>query len=1496
MNIKQIVRFHDENFFEGAVQLGWVQKRISQAEQAAKAFVFHGPRYHGAGAAESDGIEGAYRLKDTASFVRDLLESMDAGLNGKEVNPLWLAVAGYGSGKSHLALTTATLLSSPTSNTAQQILQQIGQADESIGSQVKGYLEKLSKPALILPLDGMSGFHLGNALSQAVFSQFKQLGIDAEAIRNLSPRFKTAAQFAERNYQVRQDVFTKHLPGLTIEQISERLNQNDEAVYSAVDEIYFAANGSPIPVEGQESAQELIETLSNIYCSEEGPFSQVIILFDEFGRYLEYAAEKPNLAGDSALQQIFQGIQDNSSKTRFIGFIQYELKAYLKRFSGVDLRQLQRYVTRFDAAEKWYLSSNLETIFAHMIGKDEQALDNLWTQTQAESQAQRSWETLVGNVPGFDRYPVWNDTERFKDVIARGCWPLHPVAVWFLSRQRDVVQSRSALTFIRDIIERVSDQQSQSDNILRQVSVAELIIHNMLPELMAAERETGGTTAETLQVLLEKFSSHLDEPKQLILAGVAALEKMRVGKKTKSVADSLLCEATALSPAKLDDSLQGLSELGAVEWNQDLGQYELLSDGASRGQFQQWVRKQLAGYTTENIKNLFIQQAKLSIDSIQDVQTTFAQMNHINTPEWFYESSVAHSGNIEGAIKNAFTDWQKATLPNEAKGKIIYLYLHSDDDFAEMQTRARDFMTQLLKSHSLEKAPIWIVAIYDRHNTIADHITRLHLFEEVISEADKSRYRRFLPSDQARSLQAIKEATEDAIREKNHWIAGFSEYPNARRLSQIGTKVFQAIYPRTVVFPFDGFSSKTAGRGGLDAARLSKSLITHQVNTTWLQSQERQIQNRTETVLRQAWQAFLPSGKVCEPRNEGVKQLYQWLENRHKESPNFSLYDSFQSLVAPPYGLNSASAGLLISLFLGIENPPRRIELNGELIAASEWLESVYKASGKNKNYFDAAVLSKSRVRFLSENSESRWRTLLSNWEAEEHYSKKVQFSMEAQKLAKVDPLPESLEGNFKYLLDRTQETSNELLVTKRKIEQWEKEIEIAIHKESVPHAIKIAKNIFNLSNEMNDSGLWPEELVVECNNLLPFPIELISKNIASWIPRQICSGYIQVNEFRKKNEETARSLKTLGFERESQALVKQVQSSINKVEKLQRYSMTLSDSEDYPRQPAPSNSTPVRELRDEISRGRSLIESIQGASDALSPDEINARVSAIEGRIDKLEKAMSERRNELGNLYNEPANEQGLRDVLLRAKRIQGIFVGTPDETEVTEMIVQIERMLSDIDTWDTEDSSPQRIQSIISKQVEQQIEEFNAFLEQNDYESVWDTEQLYTTILSDRVNSAARKSENWIQIRLLSDKEISEQSYEQCLNHKGELTKLPAFLSDEDRNKALALLTDIEERIAEFEEVKRKESATAWLNTLVKLEDVDSLGQFDIKKQLEMLKKLPDYLGRFEQSYAQELQQQLTKRLDQLSIDDIVDRIQHLNEQQKHEILNQLKGMLHL
>ncbi len=89
--------------------------------------------------------------------------------------------------------------------------------------------------------------------------------------------------------------------------------------------------------------------------------------------------------------------------------------------------------------------------------------------------------------------------------------------------------------------------------------------------------------------------------------------------------------------------------------------------------------------------------------------------------------------------------------------------------------------------------------------------------------------------------------------------------------------------------------------------------------------------------------------------------------------------------------------------------------------------------------------------------------------------------------------------------------------------------------------------------------------------------------------------------------------------------------SSINRVEKLQSYQLTLAECEDYPRQPAPTGTTPVKELRDQVARGEELIKAITSAKNVLTSEEISAYVTAIKARQDTLKKADKERREELG-------------------------------------------------------------------------------------------------------------------------------------------------------------------------------------------------------------------------------------------------------------------------
>ena len=90
------------------------------------------------------------------------------------------------------------------------------------------------------------------------------------------------------------------------------------------------------------------------------------------------------------------------------------------------------------------------------------------------------------------------------------------------------------------------------------------------------------------------------------------------------------------------------------------------------------------------------------------------------------------------------------------------------------------------------------------------------------------------------------------------------------------------------------------------------------------------------------------------------------------------------------------------------------------------------------------------------------------------------------------------------------------------------------------------------------------------------------------------------------------KTLKEIGYRNEAQLLEKQVETSILRVEESQKFSMTIAQCEDYPRQPTPTNSTPVRQLRDDIAKGESLIQGISRASNILSKIEIDAHINEI--------------------------------------------------------------------------------------------------------------------------------------------------------------------------------------------------------------------------------------------------------------------------------------------
>ena len=136
MKLSEVVSFRKDLLFNGAVQIGWLEIDRYLANKAAESYVFHGPDYHGV--AEYDFEGSTYRLLDTASFTVDILRRM---AEDRSDDPFTLAIAGYGTGKSHLAITLASLFGNPDGETANTILCNLTRADAGIGNRTKNLLD-----------------------------------------------------------------------------------------------------------------------------------------------------------------------------------------------------------------------------------------------------------------------------------------------------------------------------------------------------------------------------------------------------------------------------------------------------------------------------------------------------------------------------------------------------------------------------------------------------------------------------------------------------------------------------------------------------------------------------------------------------------------------------------------------------------------------------------------------------------------------------------------------------------------------------------------------------------------------------------------------------------------------------------------------------------------------------------------------------------------------------------------------------------------------------------------------------------------------------------------------------------------------------------------------------------------------------------------------------------------------------------------------------------
>ena len=187
--VKDILRIKEDVIFGGSIQADWYYD--SNGEKAAENFVFHGPSYFGV--LEDEVEYASHKLVDTCTFAENLVNK----LCSDEGNPITMSIAGYGTGKSHLAVTLAKLISNPNKDISSKIISNIRIADSGIANFIK---KSLNKPNLCIVLNGMKDFNLNYEIINNIKKALKQNGLSDEILMEFTKAYNIARTFLNRNY------------------------------------------------------------------------------------------------------------------------------------------------------------------------------------------------------------------------------------------------------------------------------------------------------------------------------------------------------------------------------------------------------------------------------------------------------------------------------------------------------------------------------------------------------------------------------------------------------------------------------------------------------------------------------------------------------------------------------------------------------------------------------------------------------------------------------------------------------------------------------------------------------------------------------------------------------------------------------------------------------------------------------------------------------------------------------------------------------------------------------------------------------------------------------------------------------------------------------------------------------------------------------------------------------------------------------------------------
>lgn len=417
----------------------------------------------------------------------------------------------YGTGKSHLLTVLGDLLGqiNTSGNGFRSFVELISEYDKDLGHDIARFVKK-NKPYLIVPV--YSEFNdFGKCISYSIKKELNRNGINVTFkgfYEEASLLINKWSEGKESFFKLRE--VCKQLD-LKVSDLEKGLATYDSAYESIFEKVYegmsygatFNASNSSL-IDNMEAANNAIRDL----------YAGMLIIFDEFGRYVEDNGEKIKIKQIQDLAEYC----DHSNYSDYLILVSHkQLSMYTGQMQKAISEEWTKVEGRFKATSINVKYDQCLSLIKHIIPKSK-----LWDKFAKKNAEQlNNLYNQAWDFKGFLLPPNSNDGNPFE-----GGYPLHPITLYALDRlSKKVAQNeRTFFTYL------AGDEECSLDFQLRQLDLDEFhfigldsIYDYFETNIKTYKTDESYTTYKKLQHALSKISDGKDSLPKRILKVMAVI-------------------------------------------------------------------------------------------------------------------------------------------------------------------------------------------------------------------------------------------------------------------------------------------------------------------------------------------------------------------------------------------------------------------------------------------------------------------------------------------------------------------------------------------------------------------------------------------------------------------------------------------------------------------------------------------------------------------------------------------------------------------------------------------------------------------------------------------------------------------------------------------------------------------------------------------------------------------------------------------------------------